>query len=100
MQLVITDLTGLLGRGDQRRESCRIAKRSSRNHLFDPRDPGPTPAGPSISVYLAKCGPREQTELMRVVVTQISQDGTMRRRMVDTAVSGDVGPWEELAARA
>jgi hypothetical protein len=37
---------------------------------------------------------------MRVVVTQISQDGTMRRRMVDTAVSGDVGLWEELAARA
>lgn len=24
----------------------------------------------------------------------------MRRRMVDTAVSGDVGPWEELTARA
>jgi hypothetical protein len=38
---------------------------------------------------------------MRVVVTRISQDGTMRRRMVDTATSGDVvGPWEELAARA
>ena len=37
---------------------------------------------------------------MRVVVTRISQDGTMRRRMVDTAVSGGVGPWKELAARA
>jgi hypothetical protein len=37
---------------------------------------------------------------MRVVVTRISQDGTMRRRMVDTAVSGSVGPWKELAARA
>jgi hypothetical protein len=24
----------------------------------------------------------------------------MRRRMVDTATSGDVGPWEELTARA
>ena len=24
----------------------------------------------------------------------------MRRRMVDTAASGDVGPWEELTARA
>jgi hypothetical protein len=37
---------------------------------------------------------------MRVVVTRISQDGTMRRRMVDTAAPGDVGPWEELAERA
>jgi hypothetical protein len=37
---------------------------------------------------------------MRVVVTRISQDGTMRRRMVDTAASGDVGRWEELTARA
>ena len=37
---------------------------------------------------------------MRVVVTRIGPDGTMRRRMVDTAASGDVGPWEELIARA
>jgi hypothetical protein len=37
---------------------------------------------------------------MRVVVTRISQDGTMRRRMVDTAASADVGSWEELTARA
>ena len=55
---------------------------------------------PIIVVYLPKCGRRGQTELMRVVVTRISQDGTMRRRMVDTAASGDVGPWEELTARA
>ena len=53
-----------------------------------------------ISVYLAKYGRREQTELMRVVVTRISQDGTMRRRVVDTAASGGVGRWEDLAARA
>ena len=33
-------------------------------------------------------------------MTRISQDGTMRRRMVDTVASGDVGPWEELASRA
>jgi hypothetical protein len=58
------------------------------------------PQAPIIAVYLPKCGRRGQTELMRVVVTRISQDGAMRRRMVDTAVSGDVGPWEELAARA
>ena len=37
---------------------------------------------------------------MRVVVTLIGPDGTMRRRMVDTAASGDIGPWEELIARA
>jgi hypothetical protein len=37
---------------------------------------------------------------MRVVVTRIGPDGTMRRRMADTAVSGEVGPWEELIARA
>jgi hypothetical protein len=37
---------------------------------------------------------------MRVVVTLIGPDGTMRRRMVDTAMSSDAGPWEELLARA
>jgi hypothetical protein len=44
--------------------------------------------------------PEGQTELMWVVVTLIGPDGTMRRRMVDTAVSSDTGPWEELLARA
>ena len=33
-------------------------------------------------------------------MTLIGPDGTMRRRMVDTAASGDAGPWEELIARA
>jgi hypothetical protein len=37
---------------------------------------------------------------MRVVVTRIGPDGTMRRRMVDTAASSDADPWEELIARA
>jgi hypothetical protein len=37
---------------------------------------------------------------MRVVVTRIGPDGTMRRRMVDTAASSDVGPWEDLITRA
>ena len=37
---------------------------------------------------------------MRVVVTLIGPDGTMRRRMADTAASSDTGPWEELLARA
>jgi hypothetical protein len=37
---------------------------------------------------------------MRVVVTLIGPDGTMRRRMVDTAASSDTGPWEDLLARA
>ena len=33
-------------------------------------------------------------------MTLIGPDGTMRRRMVDTAASSDTGPWEELLARA
>ena len=37
---------------------------------------------------------------MRVVVTLIGPDGTMRRRMVDTAACSDTGLWEELLARA
>ena len=41
MQLVIAGLAGLLGHGGQLRESCGIAKRSSCDHLFDPRDPRP-----------------------------------------------------------
>ena len=40
------------------------------------------------------------TDLMRVVVTRIDPDGTMDRRMVDTAASGNAGPWEDLVARA
>ena len=32
-------------------------------------------------------------------MTRIGPDGTMRRRMVDTAASRDAGPWEELIAR-
>jgi hypothetical protein len=59
-----------------------------------------TSPGPVGLRLPAKCSQREQTELMRVVVARISQDGTMRRRMVDTVASGDVGPWEELASRA
>jgi hypothetical protein len=37
---------------------------------------------------------------MRVVVTLIGPDGTLWRRMADTAASGDIGAWEELLARA
>jgi hypothetical protein len=36
---------------------------------------------------------------MRVVVTRIEQDGTMQRRMVDTAHCGDGPRWEDLACR-
>jgi hypothetical protein len=41
-----------------------------------------------------------QTGLMRVVVSQIDADGTMWRRMVETAGRSDVGLWQELIARA
>jgi hypothetical protein len=43
---------------------------------------------------------REQNELVRVVATRIERDGTMQRRMVDTARCGDGPEWEDLAARA
>jgi len=37
---------------------------------------------------------------MRVVVTRIEPDGTMERRVVDTACRDDGPRWEDLAARA
>jgi hypothetical protein len=37
---------------------------------------------------------------MRVVVTWIEPDGTMQRRVVDTAQRDDGPRWEDLAARA
>ena len=43
---------------------------------------------------------RWQNGLMRVVATRIEPDGTMHRRMVDTAQQSDRRLWEDLAARA
>jgi len=37
---------------------------------------------------------------MRVIATRIEPDGTMQRRMVDTARQGDRRLWEDLASRA
>ena len=37
---------------------------------------------------------------MRVVATRIEQDGTMQRRVVDTARCSDGPEWEDLARRA
>ena len=37
---------------------------------------------------------------MRVIVTRIEPDGTMQRRMVDTARQSDRRLWDDLAARA
>jgi len=37
---------------------------------------------------------------MRVVVTRIEPDGSMQRRVVDTARRADGPRWEDLAARA
>ena len=37
---------------------------------------------------------------MRVVATRIEQDGTMQRRVVDTAHCADGPQWEDLACRA
>jgi hypothetical protein len=47
-----------------------------------------------------KAGHRGQTGLVRVVATRIEPDGTMMRRMVDTAERSDDTKWEHLAARA
>ena len=58
------------------------------------------PQAAIVVICLPERGWRGQTELMRVVVTLIGPDGTMRRRIVDTAASRDTGPWEELLARA
>ena len=43
---------------------------------------------------------REHNELVRVVATQIECDGTMQRRMVDTARCSAGPQWEDLAVRA
>jgi len=37
---------------------------------------------------------------VKVVVTRIGQDGTVWRRMVDTAECGDGDQWEASVARA
>jgi hypothetical protein len=37
---------------------------------------------------------------MRVAVTRVEQDGTMQRRMVETAQCSERLHWERLAARA
>jgi hypothetical protein len=44
--------------------------------------------------------PQEDNELVRVVVTRIEQDGTMLRRMVDTARCHGGRQWEDLTVRA
>jgi hypothetical protein len=41
-----------------------------------------------------------ENALVRVAVTRIEQDGTMQRRVVDTAQCDDCLQWERLAARA
>jgi hypothetical protein len=42
----------------------------------------------------------EQNELVRVVATRIERDGTMHRRVVDTARCSDGPRWEDLARHA
>jgi hypothetical protein len=43
---------------------------------------------------------RGENALVRVTVTRIAQDGTMQRRLVDTARFDDSLQWERLAASA
>ena len=75
-------------------------KRSMANFAAGDLDGLVCPQAAIVVICLPKRGWRGQTELMRVVVTLIGPDGTMRRRMADTAASRDTGPWEELLARA
>jgi hypothetical protein len=58
---------------------------------------------PECSWLTGNCTPctmRGQNGLVRVVVTRIDPDGTLHRRMVDTAQQSDRQLWEDLAARA
>ena len=41
-----------------------------------------------------------ENALVKVVVTRIEQDGTMQRRVVDTAQCSGGRQWEDLTARA
>ena len=47
-----------------------------------------------------QCAMRGQNGLMRVITTRIEPDGTLQRRMVDTARQSDRRLWEDLAAHA
>ena len=49
---------------------------------------------------MVHCTGQAQNELMRVVATRIERDGTMQRRVVDTAHCSDGPQWEDLACRA
>ncbi len=62
------------------------------------RYPALTACQVSPGLYLVFA--REQNELVRVVATRIEWDGTMQRRMVDTARCSGGAQWEDLAARA
>jgi hypothetical protein len=52
------------------------------------------------SVIFAQLRPQDRMGPVRVTVTRIEWDGTMQRRMVDTAQRSDGPQWEGLAARA
>jgi hypothetical protein len=53
-----------------------------------------------VAQVFAGLPPREHNGSVRVVVTRIEPDGTMCRRMVETAQQHDPGNWDDLAARA
>jgi hypothetical protein len=61
--------------------------------------PGP-PGLDTLGLCVASPPARGQNGRMRVVVTRIEPDGTMQRRVVNTARRDDGPRWEDLAARA
>jgi hypothetical protein len=78
--------------------------------LQSPRDPPDLSFGrdagvvhhawPHVPHRLGLAPVRGENALVRVVVTRIEQDGTMQRRVVDTAQCDDCLQWGRLAARA
>ncbi len=76
---------------------------SSRGRSRDPHVSfiAPQPAQPGGIGPGHECAAgKDQTGLVRVVATRIEPDGTMLRRVVDTAARSDGEEWEDLAARA
>jgi len=70
-----------------------------------PQDDGPPgnrqpPGERPLSMTFCQVRPGDRIGMVRVTVTRIDWDGTMRRRMVDTAQRGDGTQWEDLTGRA
>ncbi len=89
------------GRADHSGGCAQVAVKSRR----EPPRPGSLRLSITEATKIARraftrVSVREHNELVRVVATRIEWDGTMQRRMVDTAHRRDGPQWEDLAGRA